>query len=373
LKKIVNALVTVPDNFSIHPKLIRRFKEIKMLFGEGKADWAMAESFAFGSLLLEGRGVRLSSEDSQRGTFAHRHSVYRDIATEEPYIPLNSLSENKGNFVSTTQCFRSIQFLALTTVTALSIPICSFVGGAVWGFANGGEVIIDQFITSSLKSGEVHQGLSFFYHTALKGRGQNISNAYPERYLQMASEENIEIINLTKSSQYFHLLRRAILRDFRKPIFVMAPKSTLRHPLMNSDLKDFESGSFNEFIGECDEIKSVRRVIFCSGKIFFDLYEKRRRENIKNVAIVRIEQIYPFNEEKFLKIAGKYQDVNEIAWVQEETENRGAYNLHKRINFLIFLTEKLNISAERVRQPHPVEVTNFLKRSRKRFWKMRLR
>lgn len=340
LEKIVNALVTVPDNFSIHPKLIRRFKEIKMLFGEGKADWAMAESFAFGSLLLEGRGVRLSGEDSQRGTFAHRHSVYRDIATEEPYIPLNSLSEKQGEFCVYNSMLSEYSVLGFDYGYSLVDPNMLVLWEAQFGdFANGGEVIIDQFITSSFKKWGNSSGIVLLLPHGIEGQGPEHSNAYLERYLQMASEENIEIINLTKSSQYFHLLRRAILRDFRKPIFVMAPKSTLRHPLMNSDLKDFESGSFNEFIDECDEIKSVRRVIFCSGKIFFDLYEKRRRENIKNVAIVRIEQIYPFNEEKFLKIAGKYQDVNEIAWVQEETENRGAYTFIKDKLFNIFKRE----------------------------------
>ncbi len=347
LEKTVKALVTVPANFSIHPKLARRLKEIKSLFEEGKADWAMAESFAFGSLLLEGRGVRLSGEDSQRGTFAHRHSVYRDIINEEPYTPLNNLSEKQGKFCVYNSMLSEYSVLGFDYGYSLVDPNMLVLWEAQFGdFANGGEVIIDQFITSSLKKWGSSSGIVLLLPHGIEGQGPEHSNAYPERYLQMASEENIEIVNLTKSSQYFHLLRRQILRDFRRPVFVMAPKSTLRHPLMNSDLKDFESGSFNEFIDECDEMKSFDRVIFCSGKIFFDLYEKRNKENINNVAIVRIEQIYPFNEEKFLKIAGKYKDAKEIAWVQEETENRGVYAFIKDKLHNIFKREIKYIGRE---------------------------
>lgn len=330
LLKIVTAVTTPPLNFSLHPKLLRRLEEIKRLYKDGKVDWAMAESFAFGSILLEGKGVRLSGEDSQRGTFSHRHSVYRDINTEETYIPLNNLSKNQGKFCVYNSMLSEFSVLGFDFGYSLVDPNMLVIWEAQFGdFSNGAQVIIDQFITSSLKKWGYSSGIILLLPHGVEGQGPEHSHAYLERYLQLASEENIEVVNLTKASQYFHLLRRQIKRNFRRPLFVMAPKSTLRHPLMASSLSELENGKFEEIIDESNERIKPKSLIFLSGKIFFDLFERRERERIDDVAIIRIEQIYPFNERKFLEIAQKYKSVKKIVWVQEETKNRGAYNFLK--------------------------------------------
>jgi 2-oxoglutarate dehydrogenase E1 component len=331
IREVFKALTKFPDGFSLHSKLKKRMDEIdKTAKGEAPADWALAELLAYGTLLAEGFGVRLSGEDSRRGTFSQRHAVLRDTETEENFIPLNNIKGGQGHFCVYNSMLSEFAVLGFDYGYSLVDPNMLVVWEAQFGdFVNGGQVIIDQFLTSSLSKWGFSSGLFLLLPHGNEGQGPEHSNGYLERFLSACAQENIEVANLTKASQYFHLIRRQMKRNFRRPVIVMAPKSLLRSPLAASPMNEFTEGSFNEFLVSGTAPENAARVVFCSGKIYFDLLAAKENSKREDVEIFRIEQLYPFNDRFFLQIFMKYRNAKEFVWAQEETKNRGAYHFMK--------------------------------------------
>ncbi len=322
-------ITNIPDNFNLHPKLQKfnnaRIKAIKT--GKG-IDWSFAEALAIGSLLKEGYQVRLAGQDSGRGTFSQRHSVFYDQKTEERYIPLNNISKKQKEFEIVDSFLSELGVLGFEYGYSLADPNTLVMWEAQFGdFANGAQIIIDQFITSSERKWMQMSGLVLLLPHGHEGMGPEHSSARVERFLQMAAEDNIQIVNCTTPASYFHALRRQIHRNFRKPLIVFTPKSTLRHPNNISHIEEFTGKtSFHRVID--DDIKNPKRVVFCSGKIFYELDDYRSEHKIKDVKIIRIEQIYPFPFDRLSEILMKYKDC-EMIWAQEEPKNMGTWGFVK--------------------------------------------
>ncbi len=322
-------ITNIPGNFNLHPKLQKfnnaRIKAIKT--GKG-IDWSFAEALAIGSLLKEGYQVRLAGQDSGRGTFSQRHSVFYDQKTEERYIPLNNISKKQKEFEIVDSFLSELGVLGFEYGYSLADPNTLVMWEAQFGdFANGAQIIIDQFITSSERKWMQMSGLVMLLPHGHEGMGPEHSSARIERFLQMAAEDNIQIVNCTTPASYFHVLRRQIHRNFRKPLIVFTPKSTLRHPNNISHIEEFTGKtSFHRVID--DDIKNPKRVVFCSGKIFYELDDYRSDHKIKDVKIIRIEQIYPFPFDRLSEILMKYKDC-EMIWAQEEPKNMGTWGFVK--------------------------------------------
>ena len=322
-------ITNIPGNFNLHPKLQKfnnaRIKAIKT--GKG-IDWSFAEALAIGSLLKEGYQVRLAGQDSGRGTFSQRHSVFYDQKTEERYIPLNNISKKQKEFEIVDSFLSELGVLGFEYGYSLADPNTLVMWEAQFGdFANGAQIIIDQFITSSERKWMQMSGLVMLLPHGHEGMGPEHSSARVERFLQMAAEDNIQIVNCTTPASYFHALRRQIHRNFRKPLIVFTPKSTLRHPNNISRIEEFiGKTSFHRVID--DDIKNPKRVVFCSGKIFYELDDYRSEHKIKDVKIIRIEQIYPFPFDRLSEILMKYKDC-EMIWAQEEPKNMGTWGFVK--------------------------------------------
>ncbi len=335
LKKVGGALVRVPEGFHIHRGikrvLDRRAKMIES--GEG-FDWAMAEALAFGTLLDEGVNVRLSGQDSPRGTFSQRHATLVHQDSEEKYAPLENLSETQGHFEAFESPLSEFAVLGFDYGYSLADPNTLVLWEAQFGdFANGAQVMIDQFISSGESKWLRMSGLVMLLPHGYEGQGPEHSTARLERYLQLCADDNMQVVNCTTPANYFHVLRRQIHRDFRKPLIIMTPKSLLRHKLCVSSLSDMAEGSsFHRVFGETDELiadKEVRRVVLCSGKVYYDLLEERRARKIEDVAILRLEQFYPFPEQTLAAELGRYPNA-EIVWCQEEPENMGGWHFVDR-------------------------------------------
>lgn len=332
LQKITEKITKVPDGFNLNPKLKRLFEErYDMIFKpeKKKIDWAMGELLAYGSLLLEGIPVRISGQDCKRGTFSHRHAAVYDSETGEEYIPLQHLEPTQGKFEIYNSLLSEEAVLGFEFGYSLADPKTLVIWEAQFGdFANGAQVIIDQFISSSEAKWQRMSGITLFLPHGYEGQGPEHSSARLERYLQLCSQHNIQVVYPTLPSQIFHLLRRQIKRNYRKPLIVMTPKSLLRHVEAVSEIKDFTEGKFLEVIDEIDrEIlpQKVKKLIFCSGKIYYELRESRKNKQKNHIAIVRLEQLYPFPLGKVKEIISKYPNVDEYYWVQEEPRNQGAW------------------------------------------------
>ena len=288
-------ITQVPKDFNLHPKLQKfnasRLKAIQS--GKG-IDWAFAEALAFGSLLKEGFKVRLAGQDSGRGTFSQRHSVFYDQKTEDRYIPLNHVSKNQKQFEVIDSFLSEMGVLGFEYGYSLADPNALVIWEAQFGdFANGAQIIIDQFIAASERKWQQMSGLVMLLPHGHEGMGPEHSSARIERFLQMAAEDNIQLLNCTTPASYFHALRRQLHRNFRKPLVIFTPKSTLRHPNNVSNIEDFSGHSaFHRIIDE--DIKNPKRVVFCSGKIFYELDDYSKENKIKDVKIVRLEQINTF-------------------------------------------------------------------------------
>jgi len=332
LQKITEKITKVPDGFNLNPKLKRLFEErYDMIFKpeKKKIDWAMGELLAYGSLLLEGIPVRISGQDCKRGTFSHRHAAVYDSETGEEYIPLQHLEPTQGKFEIYNSLLSEEAVLGFEFGYSLVDPKTLVIWEAQFGdFANGAQVIIDQFISSSEAKWQRMSGITLFLPHGYEGQGPEHSSARLERYLQLCSQHNIQVVYPTLPSQIFHLIRRQIKRNYRKPLIVMTPKSLLRHVEAVSEIKDLTEGKFLEVIDEIDrEIlpQKVKKLIFCSGKIYYELRESRKNKQKNHLAIVRIEQLYPFPSGKVKEIISKYPNVDEYYWVQEEPRNQGAW------------------------------------------------
>ncbi|SME88154.1 2-oxoglutarate dehydrogenase E1 component [Pseudobacteriovorax antillogorgiicola] len=329
IKTIVEKVTSFPDSFKPHPKVAKLFKNRKaMIDGDGKIDWGLAEVLAFGSLALEGKHVRLSGQDCRRGTFSHRHAVIRDYETGAELHTLNQLSD-KQEFVEVINSPLSEQgVLGFEFGYSVANREALVMWEAQFGdFSNGGQIIIDQFLAASEAKWKQASGLVLLLPHGYEGMGPEHSSARPERFLQLCGDNNMQVANLTTPAQLFHILRRQLHRPYRKPLVIMTPKSLLRHPECVSAVKDFTEGYFTEVIDDqfIQDKGSVERVVFCTGKIFYELDKARRDDDNQKVAIVRVEQLYPFPEEQVDKILKEYSKAKEVLWTQEEPSNMGAW------------------------------------------------
>jgi len=328
LEKVAQVLTTVPDHVQVNPKIARLLKTKweKFQAGEG-VDWAFAEQLAWGTLLVEGTPVRISGQDVERGTFSHRHSVLVDVETKEKHIPLNHLTEKQAQFCVHNSLLSEAAVLGFDFGYSLEYPKMLCIWEAQFGdFANGAQVIIDQFITSSESKWGRVSGLVMLLPHGYEGQGPEHSSARLERYLQACAENNIQVCNISTPAQYFHVLRRQMKRLFRKPLIIMAPKSMLRHPKAVSSVAEFNEGYFQSILDDPAPGNQIDRVILCSGKIYYDIAEERERNQRSNAAVVRIEQFYPLNRDLLQEIVNKYGPETKLVYCQEESANMGAWS-----------------------------------------------
>ncbi|PQP34374.1 2-oxoglutarate dehydrogenase E1 component, partial [Desulfobacteraceae bacterium SEEP-SAG9] len=310
------------------PKLLGLLKKRQEAIEKGNGiDWANAEALAFASLLVEGIPVRLSGQDSGRGTFSQRHSVLVDSKTEKRYIPLNALDKQQARFCVFDSMLAETSILGFDYGYAMAQPEGLVIWEAQFGdFINNAQGIVDLYIVSGESKWQRLNGLVMLLPHGFEGMGPEHSSARPERFLQLCAEDNIQVCNPTTPAQYFHLLRRQMKRNVRKPLIVLSPKSLLRHPLAVSSLTEMSSGSFQEVLDDDINLKSPQRIVLCSGKIYYDLI--KRQEDLKNrkTAVLRVEQFYPWPEAQLKKRAAKFRKAKEWCWVQEEPENMGAWS-----------------------------------------------
>ena len=333
LQRLAKRLTTLPEGFTLHSR-VKKIVEDRAAMGEGKlpVDWGMAENLAYASLLVSGYGVRISGEDVGRGTFFHRHAAFHDQNRTNwdvgTYHPLKNLQEKQAGF----QCFDSVlseeAVLAFDYGYATANPYDLVIWEGQFGdFANGAQVVIDQFIASGEAKWGRACGLVMLLPHGYEGQGPEHSSARLERFMQLCAEMNMEVCVPTTAAQVFHMLRRQAIRKQRKPLVVMSPKSLLRHKDACSSLDELANGEFKRVIGEVDELdaKKVKRVVLCCGKVYYDLVNARRERKITDIAIVRLEQLYPFPQESLEKELAKYPKATEIVWAQEEPRNQGAW------------------------------------------------
>ncbi len=329
LVAVGRALTTVPAGFHLNSKIERRLPDqFHAMENDGHVDWSLAELLAIGSLLTEGAPVRLSGQDSTRGTFSQRHAVWYDTKSQESYIPLNNISAQQERFCVYNSMLSEAAVLGFDYGYSLVDPDILVLWEAQFGdFANGAQVIIDQFIAASLDKWDRSSGLVMLLPHGYEGQGPEHSSAYLERYLTLCAEDNIQVCNLTTPAQYFHALRRQVKRPFRRPLVIMSPKSLLRHKRCVSPVNELSKSRFHEVLDDPAPPKAkAKRLLLCSGKIYYDLLERREAEGVDGAAIVRVEQLYPFHEELFRRVTEPYRKTAEIIWVQEETRNRGAWS-----------------------------------------------
>ncbi|MDG2458706.1 MAG: 2-oxoglutarate dehydrogenase E1 component [Alphaproteobacteria bacterium] len=330
LKLIGNAITTIPENIQVNKKLARIVQARKKAIDTGEGiDWSTAEHLAFGSLLLEGHPVRLSGQDSCRGTFSQRHAVFVDQVKEERYTPLNNIKENQENFEVIDSPLSEASVLGFEYGYSLTEPTALVMWEAQFGdFANGAQVIVDQFISSGEAKWLRMSGLVMLLPHGYEGQGPEHSSARLERYLQLCGEDNMQVLNCSTPANYFHALRRQLKRDFRKPLIIMTPKSLLRNKMCVSKLSDMaEQTAFRRVIKDPDlnlKDKNIKKVVICSGKVFYNLYEEREKRKLENVKILRLEQIYPFPHRTLKEELSKTPDA-EVVWCQEEPKNMGSW------------------------------------------------
>lgn len=339
LQAILDAL---PEGFELNPRVAAiRDSRRKMAAGALPIDWGFAETMAYGTLLQQGYRVRLSGQDSGRGTFFHRHAVLHNMADGSTFTPLQDVTTEPRDFVVTDSLLSEEAVLGFEYGYATSEPDTLTIWEAQFGdFVNGAQVVIDQFIAAAEAKWGRLSGLTLFLPHGYEGQGPEHSSARLERFLQLCAEENIQVCVPSTPAQFYHMLRRQMLRSFRKPLIVLTPKSLLRHKLSTSSLDDLTSGGFHPVIDEIDPIERLNcsRVVLCAGKVYYDLLETRRREGLSNVAILRIEQLYPFPEQILRPLLEEaYPRATEVIWAQEEPKNQGAWysTNHHILNCLV--------------------------------------
>ncbi len=330
LTEIVKKATRVPEAFSAYRKLERLLDaRVEMVKGKIPMDWGCAEMLAFGSLLLEGTSVRLSGQDSQRGTFSHRHAVWHDVKTGQVYFPLANLAEEQGDFTVLNSMLSELAVLGFEYGISSADPWGLTLWEAQFGdFSNMAQPIIDQFISSAESKWQRMCGLVLLLPHGFEGQGPEHSSARLERHLALCAENNMQVGCLTTPAQYFHALRRQMHRDFRKPLILMMPKSLLRHKHSTSQVEELSTGGFHTVIDDPAEPApdGVRRLLFCTGKVFFDLMEGRDERKLGSVALIRIEQLNPFPTEEVVEVLNRYDRAEEVFWVQEEPQNMGAWD-----------------------------------------------
>lgn len=327
---ILENLMNIPEGFSPIGKVNRLYKGKRKLINNNKLDWALAELMAYGSLLIEGHNVRMSGQDVKRGTFSHRHAVLQDVKTDQEYNRLNHLSKDQGKFMIYNSLLSEFAVLGFEYGYSLATPRDLVLWEAQFGdFYNGAQTIVDQYITAAESKWQKMSGLVMLLPHGYEGQGPEHSSARLERFLQSCAEFNMTVANITTPANFFHILRRQLERPFRKPLVIMSPKSLLRHPEVVSDIEDFETGKgFQEILDDPTvgprSGKRIKRLLLCTGKIYYDLMAYKKENKRNDVAIVRVEQLYPLPDKQLAKIFKKYNK-SEICWVQEEPSNMGAW------------------------------------------------
>lgn len=343
LKEIGIALTQVPGNINVHSKITRQLKAKQAMFETGEGlDWATGEALAFGSLLMEGHAVRLSGQDSERGTFSHRHSVLTDQDTEDRYIPLNNLRFGQAPYEVINSPLSEAGVLGFEYGYSLAEPQMLVLWEAQFGdFANGAQVVIDQFVSSGEDKWLRMCGLVMLLPHGYEGQGPEHSSARLERYLQLCAEDNMQVCNCTTPSNYFHVLRRQQKRDFRKPLVIMSPKSLLRHKRAVSKLSEMADGTtfhrvlWDDREGSLAADSKIKRVVICSGKVYYDLLDEAEKRKADDVYILRMEQLYPFPDEALIHELKRFKNAD-VVWCQEEPRNMGAWTfLIERLSELV--------------------------------------
>ncbi|MEZ2721809.1 2-oxoglutarate dehydrogenase E1 component [Paenalcaligenes hominis] len=334
LTRIGEKITSVPEGFNVHPLVKRMLNDRRaMVRGEQSIDWGMGEHLAFASLVANGYTVRITGQDSGRGTFVHRHAVLHDQNRERwddgTYIPLQNVAENQANFTVIDSVLSEEAVLAFEYGYASAEPNTLTIWEAQFGdFVNGAQVVIDQFIASGEAKWGRHCGLTMMLPHGYEGQGPEHSSARLERFLQLCADNNMQVVQPTTGAQIFHVLRRQMLRPFRKPLVLLTPKSLLRNKAATSPLSELVEGNFKPVIGETqDHIKAdkVKRVLVCSGKVYYDLINARTERERDDVAVIRIEQLYPFAHKSYQEELRKYPNATELVWVQDEPQNQGAW------------------------------------------------
>ncbi len=348
LSEISAQMLRLPSGFKLHSRTAAIMDaRHKMAAGEQLLDWGFAENLAYATLLMEGRNIRMSGQDVGRGTFFHRHAIVYDQNTGKSLAPLQHLSTQQGKFQIYDSLLSEEGVLGFEYGYSTTEPDTLVIWEAQFGdFANGAQVMIDQFITSGETKWGRQSGLVMLLPHGQEGQGPEHSSARLERYLQLCAEQNIQVCVPSTPAQIFHLLRRQLLRAYRKPLIALTPKSLLRHRLAVSSLEELSSGAFKPIIGEIDpiQVSDVTRIVLCTGKVYYELLEARRQSNLHHIAIIRIEQFYPFPMEDFCRELGLYPNLKEVIWCQEEPANQGAWHqirhrfLRRLLDKNIFLT-----------------------------------
>ena len=340
LDHIADALTTIPEEFNLHDKLRRFVSERRKNWrARQNIDWAFAESLAFGSIVMEGHPIRLSGEDCGRGTFSQRHAVWWDVSSKTPkqHVPLRDMSADQGNFSIYDSPLSEYAVLGFDYGYSLAQPNILVLWEAQFGdFANGAQVIIDQFIAAGESKWFRSSGLVMLLPHGYEGQGPEHSSAHLERFLQLCAEDNMQICVPSTPAQYFHVLRRQMKQAFRKPLILMTPKSLLRHKQCVSTPQEMSQGSFRNILDDPTPAQKTDRILFCSGKVYYDLLQRREDLEDRQTTIIRVEQLYPFDSELAGGIIRQYEDATEIMWVQEESENRGAWwFIRDRLHYLL--------------------------------------
>ncbi|WP_417698373.1 2-oxoglutarate dehydrogenase E1 component [Psychromonas sp.] len=346
LRELAESISQYPEDQVQHSRVAKIYKDrLMMARGEKLCDWGFAENLAYATLLDSRYNIRLVGQDSGRGTFFHRHAVLHEQSEAGRYIPLQNISDEQGHFDVHDSVLSEEAVLAFEYGYSTAAPKGLCIWEAQFGdFANGAQVVFDQFLSSGEQKWGRMCGLTVLLPHGYEGQGPEHSSARLERYLQLCAEHNMQVCIPSTPAQVYHMLRRQVIRSMRRPLIVMSPKSLLRHPMAVSSLDELSSGTFQNAIGEVDELdpKSVNRVVLCSGKVYYELLDKRRTEELNNVAIVRIEQLYPFPMDELNDIIEQYAHVKDFVWCQEEPQNQGAWYCSQH-NFRTVLPEGANL------------------------------
>jgi 2-oxoglutarate dehydrogenase E1 component len=329
LKELAHSISTYPETHEIHGRVKKIYDDrVKMAKGEKLLDWGMAENLAYAAVVDIGQRVRITGQDAGRGTFFHRHAVLHNQKDASHYVPLKNIRQGQGPFDIHDSVLSEVSVLAFEYGYTTAEPAGLTIWEAQFGdFANCAQVVFDQFISSGEQKWGRLCGLTMLLPHGYEGQGPEHSSARLERFLQLCADHNMQVCVPSTPAQVFNMLRRQVVRPMRRPLVVMSPKSLLRHPLAVSSLEELSTGVFHNVIGEVDELDAskVERVVFCSGKVYYELLEQRRKNEQTNVAIIRIEQLYPFPEAELIKELAPYQKVKQFVWCQEEPQNQGAW------------------------------------------------
>lgn len=348
LKEIARTITTLPEGKKFFVKIKKLMDERwKMVDEKNSLDWGMAELMAYGSLIVDGYNVRISGEDSERGTFSHRHAVVKVEDSEEEHMLLNNIPEREGRFAVYNSLLSEYGVLGFDYGYAMSSPETLVIWEAQFGdFFNGAQIIVDQFLSAAEDKWKVQNGLVLYLPHGYEGQGAEHSSARLERWLQQCAQYNMQVVNVTTPANFYHLLRRQMKRDFRKPLIIMTPKSLLRHPKVQSPLEDLANGSFQEILDDprIEDRKKVKKLFFMSGKLYYDVDKQRDSEMPEDRAMIRLEQMYPLVDDQINDLIASYPNADEIYWAQEEPMNMGA-SWFIQIHFPVKVNKVLAIPA----------------------------